>query len=58
MLQAITRSKVDPSSVIHTERWRGYYGLLDIGVDGHFRVNHDNNEDVKGRKYANGVKYF
>jgi transposase len=39
-LQAIIRGKVDPNSVIHTDGWRGYYGLVDIGVDRHFRVNH------------------
>lgn len=37
-LQAIIRGKVDPNSVIHTDGWRGYDGLVDIGVDRHFRV--------------------
>lgn len=39
-LQAIIRGKVDPNTVIHTDGWRGYDGLVDIGVDCHFRVNH------------------
>lgn len=46
-LQAIIRGKVDPNSVIHTDGWRGYDGLVDWGLDKHFRVNHGNNEFVK-----------
>lgn len=29
--------------IIHTEWWRGYYGLVDIGYDKHFRINHGKN---------------
>jgi len=36
-LQAIIRGKADISSVIHTDGWRGYHGLIDIGFDKHFR---------------------
>jgi len=43
-LQAIIRGKADISSVIHTDGWRGYHGLVDIGFDKHFRVNHSQNE--------------
>jgi transposase-like protein len=57
-LQAIIRGKVDPNSVIHTDGWRGYDGLVDIGVDRHFRVNHGNNEFVRGSKHVNGIESF
>ena len=30
-LQAIIRGKVDPESVIHSDQWRGYNGLVDMG---------------------------
>ena len=30
-LQAIIRGKVSPDSVIHSDGWRGYNGLVDIG---------------------------
>jgi len=43
-LQAIIRGKTDAESVIHTDGWRGYDGLVDIGFDRHFRVHHGSNE--------------
>lgn len=57
-LQAIIRGKVDPHCVIHTDGWRGYDGLVDIGFDKHFRVNHGNNEFVKGSNHVNGIESF
>jgi transposase-like protein len=57
-LQAIIRGKVDPNSVIHTDGWRGYDGLVDMGFDKHFRVNHGNNEFVRGSKHVNGIESF
>ncbi len=38
-LQGIIRGRVDPTSVINTDGWRGYNGLVDLGY-GHFRVDH------------------
>ena len=52
------RGKVDPNSVIHMDGWRGYDGLVDVGVDRHFRVNHGNNEFVRGSKHVNGIESF
>lgn len=40
ILQAIIRGKADIASVIHTDHWRGYDGLVDVGFDKHHRVNH------------------
>ena len=57
-LQAIIRGKVDPNSVIHTDGWRGYDGLVDLGLDKHFRVNHGNNEFVRGSNHVNGIESF
>ena len=57
-LQGIIRGKVDPNSVIHTDKWRGYDGLVDIGIDKHFRVNHGNNEFVRGSQHVNGIESF
>jgi len=57
-LQAIIRGKADISSVIHTDGWRGYHGLVDIGFDKHFRVNHSQNEFVRGRQHINGIESF
>ena len=38
-LQSIIRGKVSPESVIHSDGWRGYDGLVDVGYDKHFRIN-------------------
>jgi len=57
-LQAIIRGKADPTSIIHTDGWPGYDGLVDLGIDKHFRVNHGNNEFVKGSNHVNGIESF
>jgi len=57
-LQAIIRGKADINSVIHIDGWRGYDGLVDIGFDKHFRVNHSNNEFARGTHHVNGIESF
>jgi transposase len=58
ILQAIIRGKADVASVIHTDRWRGYDGLVDVGFDKHLRVNHGNNEFARGNIHVNGIESF
>lgn len=38
-LQGIIRGRVDPDSIIHSDGWRGYNGLIDLGYKKHYRVN-------------------
>ena len=57
-LQAIIRGHVEISTVIHSDGWRGYDGLVDIGFDKHFRVNHGNNEFASGERHINGIESF
>ncbi len=57
-LQAIIRGRVDVSSVIHTDGWRGYDGLVDLGYEKHFRVHHGKSEFVRGRSHINGIEAF
>ena len=57
-LQAIIRGKADIASIIHTDRWRGYDGLVDVGFDKHWRVNHGNNEFARGSVHVNGIESF
>jgi transposase len=57
-LQGIIRGKVDPESVIHSDGWRGYNGLVDLGYQKHFRVNHDDNEFANDRTHINGIESF
>jgi len=59
VLQAIIKGKIDPSAVIYSDGWRGYDGLVDVGYDKHFRVNHGNNEFSKGSGiHINGIENF
>ena len=57
-LQAIIRGKVEVESVIHSDKWRGYNGLVDIGYPKHFRVDHRDNKFSNGRSYINGIESF
>jgi transposase len=57
-LQAIIRGKVDPNSIMHTDGWPGYDGLVDLGLAKHFRVNHGDNEFVRGCSHVNGIESF
>lgn len=57
-LQAIFRGHVDLGTVIHSDGWRGYDGLVDIGYDKHFRVNHGMNEFADGERHINGIESF
>lgn len=58
-LQGIIRGRVALESVIHTDGWRGYDGLVDVGYDKHFRVNHGKNEFSKGHGiHINGIENF
>ena len=45
-------------SVIHSDGWRGYNGLVDFGYKKHFRVHHGKNEFVRGNSHINGIESF
>ena len=57
-LQQIIRGKVSIDSVIHSDGWRGYDGLVDVGYEKHFRVHHGKNEFVRGNAHINGIESF
>lgn len=57
-LQGIIRGRVSPESVIHSDGWRGYDGLVDVGYAKHYRVNHGENEFAKGTVHINGIEGF
>ena len=59
VLNAIIRGKIDTSATIYSDGWRSYDGLVDVGYDKHFRVNHGDNEFSKGRGiHINGIENF
>jgi len=57
-LQGIIRGHIELDSVIHTDGWRGYDGLVDIGFDKHLRVNHGDYEFACGERHINGIASF
>ena len=57
-LQGIICGRVDPDSVIHSDAWRGYNGLVDLGFKKHYRVNHGSDEFVNRKSHINGIESF
>lgn len=57
-LQAVIRGRVSLDSIIHSDGWRGYNGLVDTGFDKHYRVNHSKNEFATKDSNINGIESF
>jgi transposase len=57
-LQAIIRGRVSADAVIHSDGWRGYDGLVDVGYSKHCRVQHGANEFATGESHINGIESF
>lgn len=57
-LQAIIRGRVSQESVVHSDTWRGYNGLVDIGYNKHYRVRHGINEFATDESHINGIESF
>jgi transposase-like protein len=57
-LQGIIRGRVTLDSVIYSDGWRGYNGLVDVGYGRHLRVDHGKDEFVRGRTHINGIEGF
>ncbi len=57
-LQSVMRGRVTADSIIHSDGWRGYDGLVDVGYSKHFRVNHSNNQFADGTNHINGIESF
>ena len=58
MLQSIIRGKTSIDSVIHSDGWKGYNGIVDFGYKKHFRVYHSKNEFARGNAHINGIESF
>ena len=57
-LQAVIRGRVALDTVIHSDGWRGYDGLVDVGYSKHFRVDHGRDQFVRGPHHVNGIESF
>ena len=52
------RGKIRPEVVIHSDGWRGYDGLVDVGYKKHLRIHHDDDHFADGRRHINGIESF
>ena len=57
-LQKAIRGRVSLDTIVHSDGWPGYDGLVDVGYARHLRVNHGENEFVDGRCHINGIESF
>jgi len=57
-LQTAIRGRVAIDSIIHSDGWRGYDGLVDRGYKKHFRVNHGQHGFACGHCPINGIESF
>jgi transposase len=57
-LQRVIRGKVSLDSVIHSDGWIGYDGLVDVGYAKHLRVRHAENEFARHSNHINGIESF
>lgn len=58
-LEPIIKGKIDKSATVYSDGWRAYDGLVDVGYDRHYRVNHGDNEFSKGQGiHINGIENF
>ena len=57
-LQAVIRGRVALDSVIHSDGWRGYCGLVDVGYSKHLRIDHARDEFARGASHVNGIESF
>lgn len=55
-LQAAIRGKVSLDTIIHSDGWRGYTRLVDVGYEKHLRVHHGKNEFARGHCQINGIE--
>ena len=57
-LLAVIRGKIRPEVVIHSDGWRGYDGLVDVGYEKHLRIHHGRNQFAQGKRHINGIESF
>ena len=57
-LLPIIRGKISVESVINTDWWHSYNWLVDLWYKKHYRVNHWENEFVRGKQHINWIEGF
>jgi transposase len=56
-LLPVIQGKILEKSVIYTDGWRAYDGLILNGYE-HYRVFHSENEFARGKSHVNGIENF
>ena len=57
-LMPIIKEKVNTDSIVYTDGFKTYDGLVDIGYKKHYRIIHGKNEFAKGINHINGIENF
>ena len=57
-LHPVIIGRVDPQSIIYSDDWRGYDGLVHVGYDRHIRINKEKAGFAHGRAHINGIEAF
>lgn len=55
-LRKAIRGKINRESLIITDGWRGYNGLVDVGYDKHLRINKSKHFSNKQGGHINGIE--
>lgn len=56
-LQPIIQHQVLENSIVYTDGWKAYDGLILNGYK-HYRVHHHENEFARGKNHVNGIESF
>jgi transposase-like protein len=54
----IIRWKIEDWSVINTDGWKAYDGLVDLWFEKHYRVHHWKNEFARWKQHINWIESF
>jgi len=57
-LLPIIHDKVTEDSVVYTDGFKTYDGLVDLGYKKHYRIKHGENKFADGRNHINGIENF
>ena len=57
-LLPIIEQKIDKESIVYTDGFKSYDGLVNFGYKKHYRVKHGENEFANGINHINGIENF
>ncbi len=57
-LMPIIKGKITPDTVVYSDGFKAYDGLVNYGYKKHFRVKHSENEFANGTNHINGIENF